>query len=118
MWELSVAEQRYEAVRAVIADGGDPAARRPGDRKWKRWERGTAMELWQMDVVGGFLVVPAADTPRTPTPPGPPRAYPGSIKSWPRVPRQPRRRAMRSLLAMACSSVGDVPSERLIGGAL
>ena len=34
----------------------DPAARRPRDRKWKRWERGTAMELWQMDVVGGFLL--------------------------------------------------------------
>ena len=34
----------------------DPAARRPRDRKWKRWERGAAMELWQMDVVGGFLL--------------------------------------------------------------
>jgi transposase InsO family protein len=34
----------------------DPAARRPRDRKWKRWERGMAMELWQMDVVGGFLL--------------------------------------------------------------
>jgi transposase len=33
----------------------DPAAR-PRDRKWKRWERGTAMELWQMDVVGGFAL--------------------------------------------------------------
>jgi hypothetical protein len=26
------------------------------DEHWKRWERGTAMELWQMDVVGGFLL--------------------------------------------------------------
>ena len=34
----------------------DPAARRPRDRKWKRWERGRAMELWQMDVVGGFVL--------------------------------------------------------------
>ena len=34
----------------------DPAARRPRDRKWKRWERGEAMELWQMDVVGGFVL--------------------------------------------------------------
>ncbi len=34
----------------------DPGARRPRDRKWKRWERGAAMELWQMDVVGGFLL--------------------------------------------------------------
>jgi transposase InsO family protein len=34
----------------------DPGARRPRDRKWKRWERGAPMELWQMDVVGGFLL--------------------------------------------------------------
>ena len=26
------------------------------DRKWKRWERGVANELWQMDVVGGFAL--------------------------------------------------------------
>jgi transposase InsO family protein len=34
----------------------DPEARRPRDRKWRRWERGTPMELWQMDVVGGFVL--------------------------------------------------------------
>ena len=34
----------------------DPAARRPRDRKWKRWERGKPMELWQIDVVGGFVL--------------------------------------------------------------
>jgi transposase len=34
----------------------DPAARRPRDRKWKRWERGSPMGLWQMDVVGGFAL--------------------------------------------------------------
>jgi len=34
----------------------DADARRPRDRKWKRWERGTPMELWQMDVVGGFVL--------------------------------------------------------------
>jgi len=34
----------------------DPVARRPRDRKWKRWERGSSMELWQMDVVGGFVL--------------------------------------------------------------
>jgi transposase InsO family protein len=33
-----------------------PAARRPRDRRWKRWERGAPMELWQMDVVGGFVL--------------------------------------------------------------
>jgi transposase InsO family protein len=34
----------------------DPARRRHRDPKWKRWERGLPMELWQMDVVGGFLL--------------------------------------------------------------
>jgi transposase InsO family protein len=34
----------------------DPAGRQRRDRKWKRWERGTPMELWQLDVVGGFLI--------------------------------------------------------------
>lgn len=34
----------------------DPGARRPRDRKWRRWERGAPMELWQMDVVGGFAL--------------------------------------------------------------
>ena len=36
----------------------DPATRDRRSRKWKRWERGAPMELWQMDVVGGF---PLAD---------------------------------------------------------
>lgn len=45
------------AYRALLRFGLiDPAARRPRDRKWKRWERGRAMELWQMDVVGGFVL--------------------------------------------------------------
>ncbi|WP_344202332.1 IS481 family transposase, partial [Kribbella karoonensis] len=34
----------------------DPGARRPRDRRWRRWERGRPMELWQMDVVGGFVL--------------------------------------------------------------
>ena len=34
----------------------DPTGRKRRDRKFKRWERGTAMELWQMDVVGGFVL--------------------------------------------------------------
>jgi transposase InsO family protein len=33
-----------------------PQARRRRDEHWKRWERGEPMELWQMDVVGGFLL--------------------------------------------------------------
>jgi transposase InsO family protein len=47
------------AYRALIRAGMiDPAARDRRSRKWKRWERSRAMELWQMDVVGGF---PLAD---------------------------------------------------------
>jgi transposase InsO family protein len=34
----------------------DPGARRRRDRRFRRWERGGAMELWQMDVVGGVLL--------------------------------------------------------------
>jgi transposase len=34
----------------------DPQARRHRDRKFRRWERGGPMELWQMDVVGGVLL--------------------------------------------------------------
>jgi transposase InsO family protein len=33
-----------------------PGARRRRDRRFKRWERGEAMELWQFDVVGGVLL--------------------------------------------------------------
>ena len=42
-------------VRAAMID---PAARDRRSRKWKRWERSAPMELWQMDIVGGF---PLAD---------------------------------------------------------
>jgi transposase InsO family protein len=40
-------------VRLNLVEHG---ARRPRDRRWKRWERGRPMELWQMDVVGGFVL--------------------------------------------------------------
>ena len=45
--------------RALVRAGMiDPGVRDRRSRKWKRWERGVPMELWQMDVVGGF---PLAD---------------------------------------------------------
>lgn len=45
--------------RALVRAGMiDPASRDRRSRTWKRWERGAPMELWQMDVVGGF---PLAD---------------------------------------------------------
>ena len=47
------------AYRALLRAGLiDPSLRDRRSRKWKRWERGAPMELWQMDIVGGF---PLAD---------------------------------------------------------
>jgi transposase InsO family protein len=47
------------AYRALVRAGMiDPSLRDRRSRKWKRWERGAPMELWQMDIVGGF---PLAD---------------------------------------------------------
>ena len=47
------------AYRCLVRAGMiDPRVRDRRSRKWKRWERGAPMELWQMDVVGGF---PLAD---------------------------------------------------------
>ena len=39
----------------------DPGTRRRRDRRFKRWERGGAMELWQMDVVGGVLLASGSE---------------------------------------------------------
>jgi len=44
----------YRALRRAGAI--DPDARRRRDRRFRRWERGGAMELWQMDVVGGVVL--------------------------------------------------------------
>jgi len=46
----------YRAL--VRAQMIEPHLRDRRSRKWKRWERARPMELWQMDVVGGF---PLAD---------------------------------------------------------
>lgn len=44
--------------RALVRAGLiDPSVRDRRSRKWKRWERGAPMELWQMDIVGGFPLV-------------------------------------------------------------
>jgi transposase InsO family protein len=45
------------AYRALLrAQMIDPNLRDRRSRKWKRWERAVPMELWQMDVVGGFPI--------------------------------------------------------------
>jgi transposase InsO family protein len=40
-------------VRAGVVEGRPRRRRR---ESWKRWERSRPMELWQLDVVGGFLL--------------------------------------------------------------
>jgi transposase InsO family protein len=40
-------------VRAAVID---PITRRKRREMWKRWERGGPMELWQLDLVHGFLL--------------------------------------------------------------
>jgi transposase InsO family protein len=56
---VAVVPSESGAYRALLRAGMiDPAVRDRRSRKWKRWERGAPMELWQMDVVGGF---PLAD---------------------------------------------------------
>jgi transposase InsO family protein len=43
--------------RALVRSGLiEPSARRRRKEQWRRWERGVPNELWQMDVVGGFLL--------------------------------------------------------------
>ena len=52
-----VIPSRSAIYRCLVRAGlVDPQARRRRDEHWKRWERGTPMELWQMDMVGGFLL--------------------------------------------------------------
>jgi transposase InsO family protein len=54
---IEPAPSRSGVYRALRRAGLiDPEARRRRDRRFKRWERGGAMELWQMDVVGGVLL--------------------------------------------------------------
>ncbi len=43
--------------RALVRAGLiEPGGRRRRAEHWRRWERGVPNELWQMDVVGGFLL--------------------------------------------------------------
>jgi transposase InsO family protein len=57
--KVSPVPSESAAYRALVrAQMIDPNLRDRRSRKWKRWERGVPMELWQMDVVGGF---PLAD---------------------------------------------------------
>jgi transposase InsO family protein len=57
--KVSPVPSESAVYRALLRAGLiDPRLRDRRSRKWKRWERGAPMELWQMDIVGGF---PLAD---------------------------------------------------------
>lgn len=48
---------RSSVYRCLVRHGLiEPAARRRKKADYKRWERSRAMELWQMDVVGGVML--------------------------------------------------------------
>ena len=54
---ISPLPSRSAVYRALVRHGlieENPRRRRA--EKWRRWERGVPMELWQMDVVGGILL--------------------------------------------------------------
>lgn len=55
---ISPVPGRTSIYRALLRHGlvvAEQRRRRRAD--YRRWERGRAMELWQMDVVGGFHLV-------------------------------------------------------------
>jgi len=52
--EVSASGVYRALVRASLVD---PGARARRAQHWRRWERGRAMELWQIDVVGGIGLV-------------------------------------------------------------
>ncbi len=48
---------RATVYRVLIRNGLiEPGGRRRRRSDYRRWERSTAMELWQMDIVGGLLL--------------------------------------------------------------
>jgi transposase InsO family protein len=51
------APSKSAVYRSLVRAGViDPLQRQRRKEKWKRWERGAPMELWQLDVVHGFLL--------------------------------------------------------------
>ena len=82
-------------VRAGVID---PARRRRRKDSWKRWERGRPMELWQMDMVGGFLLADGT-TAKALTGVDDHSRYCISAKLMPRERTQPVRDGLRASMA-------------------
>src|SRR5207245_2943689 len=56
-WSPRARRSESAVCRCLVRAGViDPARSRRRIEHWKRWERGGPMELWQLDVVGGFLL--------------------------------------------------------------
>jgi transposase InsO family protein len=53
---LSPAPSRSAIYRALVRHGLIEQRPRRRAEKWRRWERGSPMELWQFDVVGGIAL--------------------------------------------------------------
>ena len=54
---VTPAPSKSSVYRCLVRAGViEPDKRHRRKEIWKRWERGGPMELWQMDVVGGFLL--------------------------------------------------------------
>jgi transposase InsO family protein len=55
---LEPAPSRSGIYRSLVRHGLiEPHSRRRRAETWKRWERGTANELWQLDLVGGIALI-------------------------------------------------------------
>jgi len=52
---------RAAVSRALVRLGLVNGDKRPGKREYRRWERGRPMELWQMDVMGGIVLVDGSE---------------------------------------------------------
>lgn len=54
---MDPAPSESAVYRCLVRSGViDPQARRRRTDRFKRWERGEPMELWQLDLVGGFVL--------------------------------------------------------------
>jgi transposase InsO family protein len=54
---VSPAPSESAVYRCLVRAGViDPVRRHKRQDHWRRWERGSPMELWQFDVVGGFAL--------------------------------------------------------------
>ncbi|MEU1418080.1 IS481 family transposase [Streptomyces sp. NPDC005731] len=59
---VSPVPSRATVYRVLVRNGLiEPGVRKRGRSDYRRWERSTAMELWQMDIVGGILLADGSE---------------------------------------------------------